>query len=91
VSLVCESGSTLSARSNSCVHRGQPAFAGQPEQHHQQGINHNRADDLLRQWKLLDEHVVPHVYPFASNLKEPNCAYRPSQPGKSIGGVSGLR
>jgi hypothetical protein len=31
------------------------------------------------------------VNPFASSLKEPNCACRSSQPGKSINGVSSLR
>jgi hypothetical protein len=59
--------------------------------YHQQGIHPNRADDLLRQRNLFDKQVVPHMNPFAPSLKEPNCAYRPSQPGKSINGVSSLR
>ena len=73
------------------IHRGQPAFAGQPEQHHQQGIHYNCADHLLRQRNLFDEHVVPHVNPFASPLKAPNRATgqaNQTTPGKSISGVS---
>jgi hypothetical protein len=34
----------------------------------------DRADDVLRQRNLFDEHVVPHANTFASGLKELNCA-----------------
>jgi hypothetical protein len=34
----------------------------------------DRADDVLRQRNLFDEHVMPHANTFASGLKELNCA-----------------
>jgi hypothetical protein len=34
----------------------------------------DRADDVLRQRYLFDEHVMPHANTFASGLKELNCA-----------------
>ena len=45
----------------------------------------DRADDVLRQRNLFDEHVMPHANTFASALKELNVvAAKPSRPGWEI-------